>query len=684
MQTRHTRALVQPGTINAETREVDVVFATERPIPTCGWDEDYDEILVCEQGAVRMERAERGLPVMDCHNTYSVFNQIGRAHTIWFNDKRELCARIQFSNRPQVEELFKDIEAGIVRDISVGYNIYKYEREEKEGAPRPIYRAVDWMPTEISFAPVQADIGAEVRAESEQHTVEIIQNSKIMDAKKRQVEKGKTVDYVVEGGAVKAGDKVITDDVTGIALQDGEVGDTVTLSLIEAEPDEQPDNTTDAGDDKPTDAEQRSAKTPNEKARMNAILTSTRAAKLPDSYAIELWKSEKPLSVCRQLIIEKTVAERSTKNVINGTHGVEVGVEAVDKKRNAIRDAILNRVQPAKFELAEGTRNFRGMTLYEMSKELLIERGVNVRGKSKSEVADMIFGKRSVSTSDMPLIFEGVIDKMLRTDHEFAPEYWDKIAKQVSLPDYREKGLYQFGVRNGMKETQEGGEIKYTVPTESKETIRLKSYAEGISITRHAFINDDLSVLDKIPTYFVKDWNELRGDLVWGLIIDNVKLKSDDKPLFDAAHGNILTGANSALSETSLAAAKVLMSKQKSIDNRLMRILPKFLIVPPELEITARKLITSITPAKSEDVNVFANAFTVIVEPRLSDSTAWYLAADPNAYDGLNYGYLEGNESLRVNSKDDFDKDTFDYAVRGDFGVAAIDFRSLLKSKGKA
>lgn len=684
MQTRHTRALVQPGTINAETREVDVVFATERPIHTCGWDEDYDEILVCEQGAVRMERAERGLPVMDCHNTYSVFNQIGRAHTIWFNDKRELCARIQFSNRPQVEELFKDIEAGIVKDISVGYNIYKYEREEKEGAPRPIYRAVDWMPTEISFAPVQADIGAGVRTEGEKHTVEIMQNSKIMDAKKRQVEKGKTVDYVVEGEAVKAGDKVITDDVTGIALQDGEVGDTVTLSLIEAEPDEQPDNTTDAGDDKPTDAEQRSAKTPNEKARMNALLTSTRAAKLPDSYAIELWKSEKPLSVCRQLIIEKTVAERSTKNVINGTHGVEVGVEAVDKKRNAIRDAILNRVQPAKFELAEGARNFRGMTLYEMSKELLIERGVNVRGKSKSEVADMIFGKRSVSTSDMPLIFEGVIDKMLRTDHEFAPEYWDKIAKQVSLPDYREKGLYQFGVRNGMKETQEGGEIKYTVPTESKETIRLKSYAEGISITRHAFINDDLSVLDKIPTYFVKDWNELRGDLVWGLIIDNVKLKSDDKPLFDAAHGNILTGANSALSETSLAAAKVLMSKQKSIDNRLMRILPKFLIVPPELEITARKLITSITPAKSEDVNVFANAFTVIVEPRLSDSTAWYLAADPNAYDGLNYGYLEGNESLRVNSKDDFDKDTFDYAVRGDFGVAAIDFRSLLKSKGKA
>lgn len=684
MQTRHTRALVQPGTINADTREVDVVFATERPIPTCGWDEDYDEILVCEPRAVRMERAETGLPVMDCHNTFSVFNQIGIANTVWFNDKRELCARIQFSNRPQVEELFKDIEAGIVKNISVGYNIYKYEREEKEGAPRPIYRAVDWMPTEISFAPVQADIGAGVRAEGEQHTVEIIQNSKIMDAKKRQVEKGKTVDYVVEGEAVKAGDKVITDDVTGIALQDGEVGDTVTLSLIEAEPDEQPDTTADTANDKPADPEQRGARTVSDRTRLNSLLTSTRAAQLPDSVAIDLFNSGKPLSECRQVIIEKTVSERSAKNVINGTHGVEVGVEAVDKKRNAIRDAILNRVQPAKFELAEGSRNFRGMTLYEMSKELLMERGVNVRGKSKSEVADMIFGKRSVSTSDMPLIFEGIIDKMLRTDYEFAPEYWDKIAKQVSLPDYREKGLYQFGVRNGMKETQEGGEIKYTVPTESKETIRLKNYAEGISITRHAFINDDLSVLDKIPAYFVKDWNELRGDLVWGLVTDNVKLKSDDKPLFDTAHGNVLTGANSALSETSLAAAKVLMSKQKSIDNRLIRILPKFLIVPPELEITARKLITSITPAKSEDVNVFANAFTVIVEPRLTDPTAWYLAADPNAYDGLNYGYLDGNESLRVHSKDDFDKDTFDYAVRGDFGVAAIDFRSWLKSKGKA
>lgn len=681
MPIRHCRALVQPQTADAETREVDVVFATERPIPTFGWEEEYDEVLVCTPEAVCMERAERGLPVMDCHNTSSVFNQIGRTVNVWFNDKRELCARIRFSERAEVVELFKDIVSGIVKDISVGYVIYKYEREEREGQ-RPIYRAVYWMPTELSFAPVQADIGSEVRAGREQYTVEIINKTTSMGtiSKKRKVEEGKTVEYVVEGDPVKAGDKVITDDVTGIALQDGEAGDTVTLSLIETEPAGEPtDSTPSAGTEKPAEPAQRSAANPDDKARMDAILVSTRAANLNDTFAIELFRSSKTLEECRQAVIEKAI--RSSTQ-INGTHGIEVGAAGIDKKREAVQEAILNRVQPSRFKLSEGAREFRGMTLYEMSKELLMERGVNVRGKSKAELADMIFGKRSVSSSDLPLIFEGVIDKMLRTDSEFAPEFWNKIARQTTLSDFRSKNLYQFGSRNGMKEVAEGEEIKFTTLVEGKESIRLKSYAEGIAVTRQAYINDDLSVFDKIPSLFVKDWDELRGDLVWGLIINNVAM-SDGKALFHTDHCNILSGADSALSEKSLAEAKVRMSKQKSIDGRIIRIMPKFLIVPPELEITARKLITSITPAKSEDVNVFANAFDIIVEPRLIKPTEWYLSADPNAVDSIYYAYLEGNESLRVNTKDDFNKDSITYLVRGDFGASVIDYRGFVKSNGK-
>lgn len=694
--TQYGRALVQPATLDTEAREVDVVFATETPVPRFGWDEDYDEVLVCETGAVRMERANRGLPVMDCHNTWSVHAQFGRSVKVWINENREMCARLKFSQRSQATELFQDITDGIVKDISVGYEVFKFERIEQPGGKNPIYRATDWMPTEISFAPVQADINSEVRGAQRTHTVEIISNTNTTTMSKRAKKRGQTTQYVVVDEAVKAGDIITIDGVDGVALADGEIGDEITLSIIENPTPEGGDGGGDeGGEGSGNDGEgdgnggegsegeggeegDDDEKKRGSRRRMSAITQATRAAGLPDTYAIELFNSDKTVDQCRTAVIER-LAKGNPK--ANGMHGANVGLDARTKKRTAVQNALLHRIYPAKFSLDSGAREYRGMTLVELGKELLSEQGINTRGMDKMAVAERIF-KRSHSTGDFPLLFEGVIDKMLRGQYEFAPEYWDKIARQTSVADFREKGLYMAGGANGMKEVAEGGEIKYTTLKESKSTIRVKSYAEGIMFTRQAFINDDLSAFAIIPSSFVRDWNLLRGDLVWGLIADNAKT-SDGKNLFCAEHNNLLTGAASALSEESLAAAKVLLSKQKDISGKLIRVVPKYLIVPPELEVTAKKLVTATTPAKTSDVNVFANEFDIIVEPRLTNSKEWHLSADPNAVDTLYYAYLEGSEALRVNSEDDFSTDSMKYAVRGDFGVSAIDHRGMVKAAGK-
>ena len=232
------RALVQPTTIDQEAREVDVVCATEKMVTRFGWEEDYDEMLVCEAGAIRMDRANQGLPLLDCHNAYTVHSQLGRTVKVWINESRQLCARVRFSSRPEVAGIFQDVVDGIVKGISVGYEIYKFEREERPNGARPIYRAIDWMPSELSLAPVPADIDSGIRAGQQQHPVEIVrkQTTNTTNMKKtRATETGKTMEYVVEGDPVKQGDIVTVDGVKGVALSDGEVGDTITLTLIEAE-----------------------------------------------------------------------------------------------------------------------------------------------------------------------------------------------------------------------------------------------------------------------------------------------------------------------------------------------------------------------------------------------------------------------------------------------------------------
>jgi len=657
------RALVQPASLNVDSREVEVVFATETPVGRFGWGEDYDEVLSCDTSAIRMDYIKKGLPVLDTHNSWSVFSQIGKTIEIWINDKREACARIQFSKRSQVEELFKDIADGIISEISVGYCVYKFNREEPQGeGKRPVYRAIDWMPMEISFVPIPADINSGVRTHTDEN--EIIINHQ---NNRKMAEKSKRKDYEVVGNPVKEGDEITIDGEVYIAQENGEVGDT-----IQVEP---------KGERNLDVQSIRAQATQEERTRLDAILTSVRAAKLSDTYAIELYQSIKTVEECRQEIISKMVANQTPP--VNSQHTAGVGVEGIEKKRDAIQEAILHRVYPSVFKLKEGKNEYRGMTLIEMGKELLTERGVSVRGLDKAQVANLVFS-RTHSSSDFPILFEGAIDKMLRADYAFAPEFWDKIARQTSVTDFRAKNLYQVESKNGMQETPEGDEIKYTKLVEGKSSIRVKSYAEGIKFTRQAFINDDLDALSIIPSRFIKDWDELRGDLVWDLIIANGNMP-DGKALFSTDHKNLLTGANSTLSEEGLAAAQLIFKKQTALDGkRRIRVIPKSLIVPPELEITARKLMTAIAASTTKDVNVFTNAFDIIVEPRFTDSDAWYLSADPNAIDSLYYAYLEGNENLRVNNEDDFNTDSMKYAVRGDFGTAAIDWRGLVKSNGKA
>ena len=321
------------------------------------------------------------------------------------------------------------------------------------------------------------------------------------------------------------------------------------------------------------------------------------------------------------------------------------------------------------------------MSLYEIGKEILTDKGINLKGKDRSEIASlMIQGQRDLSTSDFPLILENVLNKTLRSDYQLAPEFWNLIARETSVNDFKAKSLYQLDSENGMKELPEGDEIKYGKLSEAKQTIKVKTYAEGLILTRQMIINDDLSAFETIPQKFASDWDLLRGDLTWGMLTNNVTM-DDGKSMFHADHNNF-AGTGGAISEITLTAALLAMKKQKSISGRTLNIVPKYLIVAPEQEVAARKLLATIAPTQSSQVNVFSTMnIMLIVEHRLTDN-AWYLSAEPSTIDGLYYAYLNGNGGLRSNREDSFNTNSVKFAVTGEFGVAAIDYRGWYKNAG--
>lgn len=108
---------------------------------------------------------------------------------------------------------------------------------------------------------------------------------------------------------------------------------------------------------------------------------------------------------------------------------------------------------------------------------------------------------------------------------------------------------------------------------------------------------------------------------------DGVALFSDSHPLADSATlgDNLTTGA---LSDANLKAACILMRGTVDEANITVRAIPKKLIVPSELEFTAKAIINSQGPAGelSNDANTVPRLKVVVLD-YLSSATAWFVQA---------------------------------------------------------
>jgi len=109
---------------------------------------------------------------------------------------------------------------------------------------------------------------------------------------------------------------------------------------------------------------------------------------------------------------------------------------------------------------------------------------------------------------------------------------------------------------------------------------------------------------------------------------------------------------------------------------------PKNLLVPPALETVAEKWLATIAPATAADVNPFSGAMSLVVEPRLSSATRWYVTADPGEIDGLEFAYLSGNEGPQVESRSGWDVDGVEIRAILDFGAGFIDHRGWFQNAG--
>jgi hypothetical protein len=615
-----------PDTINVEERTVEVVWTTGAQVKRASWSRgDYIEELSLAPGAVRLERLNKGAPLLDSHDSFGLRNVMGVVERAWLNGS-EGRALVRFSRRDDVEPIFQDVRDGILRNISVGYKTYRTERDESGQVP--IERAVDWEPYELSLVPIPADAGAQVRSE-EAPATQPSEQERSMTLPENGVQAPEPTQEIESRAAVSA-----------------PAAPAVDIEAVRAE----------------------------ERKRAAGILDAARKLQVSDDLAHQLIEQGVSLDAARGQLIDARAADEARTPAISR---VEVTQDHGEKRFVAMEDALKARAGFGKWEDG-GAREYVGSTLLDMARECLERSGARTRGMDKMELASRALH----STTDFPLLMASIQRVTLKAAYAAEEQTWRPLAEQRNLPDFREMKELEVGGQMIPEEIKEGGEYKAGTIQEQQGGWSLTEYGKKVVIGRRLIINDNLGYITRAIQILARGVATLESNLMWGLITGNVKTTSDGVALFHANHNNTGTGA---IGEASISEARKKMRNQKDFTGKNpLYVVPRYILLPTALETAFDKFNTTIVANQTSNVNIFSGYLQKIVEPRLDASSEqqFYIVGDYPGVDKLVYGYLEGEGGATIDSEIKRDPDGITTYLRHTFGCHVPQHQAFYRSSG--
>ncbi len=692
------RAEVRPQSLDKKKRTVEVIFTTgarvmRRPFSLWEEPEPYWEELSLDPAHVRLDRLNNGAPFLRVHNDFSLESVLGVVESA-ATDGEIGTASVRFSEREDVAPVMQDIADGILRHISVGYKVYRYEELPKTDDGVRVIRAVDWEPLELSAVPIGADDGAVVRSETK-NVNECVINFREETTMKLKLKK-KRNEEVQETPAAPAEEQKPEEQEQEEVQQDPpeEPGED---QGEEAPAEEKPAGAS-QGDDqgggrKAVDLsvsiqnadEVRAEAVRMERQRVTEIRRMVTAARLEEGVAEKFINDGVSLDAARVQVID-LLADRDRANPTRSARTEVIGMEDRQKRKEGFITAIMHRADPTR-DCPEIAREYRGMNLIDMAREAITHAGGSARGLSRREIAVAALNldrnlARMHSVSDFPEILAGTVNRTLREAYKLAPRTFVGWCRRSTAPDFREVARTQLSEMSKFKSVSEGGEYKHLTFGDSAEKYSLAKSGGIVAVTWEAIINDDLSAFSRVPFALAEEAAATEGDVVYAILSGNPNM-SDSVALFHASsHGNY-TSSGTAISDTSLGVARALMRKQTGPKGRELNLTPNFLIVGPDKEVEANKFTSaSFVAAKASDINPnFNTSLEVVVDSRITGN-AWYLAAAPTRIDTIEYAYLEGEEGLFTEERVGFEVDGLEIKARHVFAAKAIDWRGLYKNVG--
>ena len=365
--------------------------------------------------------------------------------------------------------------------------------------------------------------------------------------------------------------------------------------------------------------------------------------------------------------------------------GVSVTEDEADKFRAAAVDGLAMRGGVSLEKPASGAESFRGTSLRDIGIECLRRDGVNVNDlirMSASEIYDKL-GERQFynPTAAFPAIMDQTIRKSIVELYNQVPTTFQLITTKGSLPDFKTTADHEYVI---------GGVGDFLLLPELLPQRKLDTYAKQFSMTRQAFINDDIGFLTRVPGLYAQAAKKTIDKQVYAILFNNSAIY-DGKALFHADHHNLIS-TGTAPTQASIQAMILQMQKQTDTFGDPIYMTPRQLIVPVGYEFDLAVIFRSaqVTGSANNDINPLYNyPLSVVQTPMLnamagSNACPWFLQADASSARGIQVDYLNGQETPTVRRMETVGQLGFTWDVWLDWGIAVRDWRGFVKNPGVA
>ena len=352
-------------------------------------------------------------------------------------------------------------------------------------------------------------------------------------------------------------------------------------------------------------------------------------------------------------------------------------------------------------------------------RQRLVETMQFIRDTQAGRIAPARFAE-AMTTSDFPILLGGIMDRTLLGGYREYPasyEMWCKINRNVK--DFRTISRAFLNLADGALDTvPQQEEYPFAGAGEGQYTYAVQKFGRKFKFSWESFVNDNLGAFSEVPMALGRAARRTTARFATSLICGAA---GPNPVFFSAANGNMMNGNNSALSQTSLAAAANLLAQQMDNGGEPIFNDPAVLVVPPSLKLTAMQIVNALQiraqtaggadaggAQQLDTVNLFQN-LKIAVEPYISriitagtvGRTAWFLAADPAQSErpAVELGFLQGHEEPQIAMKSpnavmvgggdvnafagDFDTDSIEFRVRHVVGGTLMDPRMMVGRFGQ-